>query len=293
MSLKISIIIPAKNEGERLKALLTDLIATYPNAEIIVVNDGSTDDTKSICEHFPIQTINQPYSLGNGAAIKAGARRATGDCLVFMDGDGQHQVKDIAPLLSRYQEGYDMVVGQRNKSAQANIFRYIANTFYNRIASWIVNQPVKDLTSGMRVVNAKKFKAFLFLLPNGFSAPSTSTIAFFRTGYAVNYCPIDVQQRDGKSHINPFSDGLRFFIILYKMTVLYSPLKIFIPLAFLHFTLGCINYGWSYWHDGRFTNMSALLLTGSIFILLMGVISEQITTLIYQNVALPKDNRNE
>lgn len=291
--MKVSIIIPAKNEARNLKLLLSELTQAYQNAEIIVINDGSTDDTQTILESLPIKHIHHKYSLGNGAAIKAGARVATGDCLVFMDGDGQHQVKDINRLLERYQEGYDMVVGTRTRDAQASFCRYIGNTIYNRIATWIVKHPVKDLTSGMRVVNAAKFKAFLFLLPNGFSAPSTITLAFFRSGYTVDYLPIDVKSRIGKSHLNPFSDGLRFFIILYKMTVLYSPLKVFVPLALLHFILGAINYSFTYFSDGRFTNMSAVLFSGSILILLMGVISEQITTLIYEHIKLPEDNPNE
>lgn len=291
--MKISIIIPAKNEASSLEALVNDIMDHYPDAEIIVINDGSSDNTQAILKALPIKTIEHPYSLGNGAAIKAGARLATGDCLLFMDGDGQHQATEIAPLLKKYSEGYDMVVGQRSKDAQASTFRYIGNAFYNTIASWVVNQPVKDLTSGMRLVNAQKFKAFLFLLPNGFSAPSTITMAFFRSGYTVAYCPITVKARIGKSHLNPLSDGIRFFIILYKMTVLYSPLKVFLPLALLHFLLGCLNYAMTYASDGRFTNMSAVLFSGSIFILLMGVISEQITTLLYQNVVSPKENNHE
>lgn len=282
--MNVSVIIPANNEGVALKGLLESLISTYPHFEIIVVNDGSTDDTQAIAEALPVTVINQPYSLGNGAAIKAGARRASGDILVFMDGDGQHQAADIADLLAKYVQGYDMVVGQRDRDSQASTHRYYANALYNWLASKIVNQPIKDLTSGFRVVNAHKFKEFLYLLPNGFSYPSTITMAFFRSGYTVGYLPIKVLRSQGKSHINLCTDGPKFLLILYKMTVLYSPLKVFIPIAFLHFILGIMNYGYTYVTQGRFTNMSGVLFSVSIIIFLIGLVSEQITVLMYQRV---------
>lgn len=278
---KISIIIPAKNEAPALKSLLPSLREIYPYEEIIVVNDGSTDDTAQVAIQYGATVIYHPYSLGNGASIKAGARKASGDILVFMDGDGQHMANDIPPLLAKYHEGYDLVVGSRDKAAQASLIRSIGNRIYNTLASIIVKHPVLDLTSGFRVVNAQKFKEFLHILPNGFSSSTTITMAFFRTGYLVTYLPISAKRRIGHSHLRPFADGIRFFIIIYKMTILYSPLKIFIPFAMLHFFAGMINYSYTYWSEGRFTNMSLLFFCASIIIFLIGLVSEQITTLIY------------
>lgn len=284
-SQKISIIIPAKNEENGLKSFLPLLREAYPDVEIIVVNDGSTDNTIDVAQKYGAKVISHPYSIGNGAAIKTGARIATGEIFIFMDADGQHQPQDIAKLMTTFQKGYDMVVGARDRSAQASWLRWCGNAFYNYLASAIVGQKVQDLTSGFRIVNAAKFKEFLYLLPNGFSSPSTITLAFFRTGYAVTYVQVLVKQRIGKSHLKPFTDGFRFLLIIYKMTILYSPLKIFLPVAFLHFVAGLTNYAYTYFTSGRFTNMSAVLLSASIIIFLIGLISEQITSLMYQQLS--------
>lgn len=277
----MSIIIPAKNEATTLAILLPELKKAYPDAEIIVVNDGSTDETKKIVEDNSAVLISHPYSIGNGGSIKSGARAATGEVLVFMDGDGQHQVSDIPKLLSKYAEGYDMVVGARDKASQASLLRWAGNSVYNILASHLVGHTISDLTSGFRAVNAKKFKEFLYLYPNGFSAPTTVTMAFFRSGYSVCYEPIVVKKRNGKSHLLPFRDGLRFLLIIYKITTLYSPLKVFLPFAVLHFFLGVINYIFTYSTQGRFTNMSAVMFSSSVIIFLIGLLCEQITTLMY------------
>lgn len=278
----ISIIIPAKNEAESLQYLLPEIKSAYPNSEIIVVNDGSEDNTSEICKRFSVKEIHNPYSKGNGAAIKSGARAAKGSVLVFMDGDGQHQVKDISKLLEKLFSGYDMVVGARQgSSSQANMARGLGNKVYNQLASWMVGRKVEDLTSGFRAVRAHRFKQFLYLYPNGFSYPTTSTMAFFKAGYSVCYQPIQAMKRKGKSHINLFKDGLRFLLIIFKIGTLYSPLKIFTPISLSFFLLGSSYYAYTFMMYSRFTNMSALLFTTSIIIFLMGLISEQITTLIY------------
>lgn len=278
----ISIILPARNEEEGLRKLLPSLVELYPGAEIIVVNDGSADETSSLCKNFNVKVIDRPCCMGNGAAVKAGARLAVGDILVFMDADGQHRPEDIKKLLEKIAQGYDMVVGARSSSSQATFGRLCANTFYNWFASLMVGQKVADLTSGFRAVRADKFREFLYLLPNGFSYPTTCTMAFFRSGYPVGYVPVTVEKRIGNSHIRIFRDGVRFLLILFKIGSLYSPLKIFFPLSAITFFLGLMLYLYTFLTIGRFTNMSALLFTTSITIFLMGLVSEQITMLMYQ-----------
>jgi glycosyltransferase involved in cell wall biosynthesis len=216
-----------------------------------------------------------------GAAIKTGARHASGDILLFMDADGQHQPEDAARLIDAVKGNHDMAVGMRSPHAQANIFRRLANAFYNWLASRIVGHEVRDLTSGMRAVRADLFREFLYLLPNGFSYPTTITMVFFRAGYKVTYEPIDVKKRVGKSHLRLLHDGFRFMVIIFKIGTLYSPLKLFTPLAGMIFLLGMGYYGYTYVTDGRFTNMSALLLTLSVLTFLIGLVSEQVTTVLY------------
>lgn len=278
----ISIILPAKNEAESLKTLLPRLRQAQQGAEIIVVDDGSTDGTRQLCADHGVTCLPSPYSMGNGAAIKRGARAASGDVLVFMDADGQHDPSDIAGLLSRLAEGYDMVVGARDWEGQAGLGRGIANTFYNWLASWMTGYRVADLTSGFRAVRADKFREFLYLLPNGFSYPTTSTMAFFRSAYAVTYLPIPVAARIGKSHIRPIRDGLRFLLIIFRIGTLYSPLKLFAPVSLVFFLTGFCYYLHTYLTAGRFTNMSMLLFSASVIIFLIGLISEQITALTYR-----------
>ena len=255
----ISIILPAKNEAAALVELLPRLRAAQPQAQIIVVNDGSTDGTAEVCAIAGVQVLTQPYSMGNGAAIKRGARAAKGDVLVFMDADGQHDPADIARLLDKLDQGYDMAVGSRDWSGQAGVGRGVANTIYNRLASWMTGFQVRDLTSGFRAVRADKFREFIHLLPNGFSYPTTSTMAFFRSAYAVAYEPIVVAKRVGKSHIRPLRDGLRFLLIIFKIATLYSPLKLFVPASAMFFLLGTANYAYTFLKFGRLTNMSTLM----------------------------------
>ncbi len=283
MAQTLSIIIPAKNEQQGLAALLPKLRALYPTSEIIVVDDGSTDDTVDVCKANQVRVISHAYSMGNGAAVKTGARAASGDRLTFMDADGQHDPEDIARLLEKLDEGFEMVVGARSSDSQASIGRWLGNSVYNRLASWVVGAKISDLTSGFRAVYTQKFCEFLDLLPNGFSYPTTITMAFFRSGYGVGYVPIRANARggNGKSHIRLLTDGTRFFLIIFRVGTLYSPLKIFFPVSLAHFLIGVTYYAYTYVTYGRFTNMSALLLIVSVLIFLIGLVSEQITMLLY------------
>ncbi|OJY90783.1 MAG: glycosyl transferase [Lysobacterales bacterium 63-13] len=278
----ISIVLPAKNEAAALTHVLPALRSSHPEAEIIVVDDGSTDDTAEICHQNGVKSLRQPYSMGNGAAIKRGARAASGETIVFMDADGQHDPALISRLLSRIDEGFDMVVGARDWSGQAGVSRGLANALYNWLASHMTGFEVKDLTSGFRAVRADKFREFLHLLPNGFSYPTTCTMAFFRSAYAVAYEPIPVAKRVGKSHIKPIRDGLRFLLIIFKIATLYSPLRLFVPISTLFFVLGLAYYGFTFATQHRFTNMSLLLFSAAVIIFLIGLISEQITALTYR-----------
>lgn len=280
--MKISIVLPAKNESTAVGATVRRIRTLIPQAEILVINDDSEDDTAAIAEAASARVLHHPYGKGNGAAIKTGARSATGDIIVFMDADGQHDPADIPRLLEAINKGHDMVVGARQKGSQASMGRGLANGVYNRLASWMTGHRVEDLTSGFRAVRTDKFREFLYLLPNGFSYPTTSTMAFFRAGYSVSYVPIHAAKRVGKSHIKLLHDGTRFLLIIFKIGTLFSPLKIFGPVALVMFALASAWYGWTWWHEGRFTNMSALLYTGSVMVFLMGLISEQITALMYK-----------
>lgn len=281
--MKVSIVLPAKNESAAIGQTLAQIQQLQLAHEIIVVNDGSTDQTKQVAESAGAKVVTHPYSKGNGAAIKTGARTATGDIIVFMDADGQHDPNDISRLIEKIEQGYDLVVGARQKGSQASVGRGIANSLYNNLATYMTEHPVEDLTSGFRAVRADKFREFLYLLPNGFSYPTTSTMAFFRAGYSVTYVPIHAAKRIGKSHIQPMKDGVRFFLIIFKIATLFSPLKMFLPIAVILFMMATGWYGYTLWDAGRFTNMSALLYTGSIMIFLMGLISEQITALMYKD----------
>ncbi len=280
---KISIILPAKNESASLKKILQELTTLYKDEEIIVVNDGSTDNTLEVCSEFDINIITHPYSKGNGASIKSGARKASGDFLVFMDADGQHEPSEISNLIECLNNGYDMVVGARERKTHASFPRYIANTLYNKLATYMSGHKIIDLTSGFRAVKADIFKKYLYLLPNGFSYPTSITMALFRSGYSINYLPISCNKREGKSHIKLIKDGFRFLLIIFRITSLYSPLKIFIPLSLLFFFTGTFYYFYTYFFQGRFTNMSTLLLIISVLIFLFGLLSEQLTVLMYSN----------
>jgi glycosyltransferase involved in cell wall biosynthesis len=280
---KISVIIPAKNEADSLSRLLPEIRKILPESEIILVNDGSTDNTSSIAQDFVNHIIHHPHSLGNGAAIKAGARIASREYLLFMDADGQHKPDDIPLLVETISRGYTMVVGARHPSTHANILRKLANSIYNNIASYLTGQKIKDLTSGFRIVRANEFRKFIYLLPNGFSYPTTITMALSRNGQSLTYVEIHAKKREGGSHINPIRDGIRFLLIIFKISALYSPLKIFAPTSFLCFAVGFSYYLYTYLTDGRFTNMGILLFITALIIFMIGLLSEQITTLLYTN----------
>ena len=275
----LSIILPCLNEGASLIELLHKLRKLYPDAEIIVVDDGSTP---AVVADPSIRVIRHPHRIGNGAAIKTGARNANGDILVMMDADGQHNPDDIGRFLETLSEGHDMVVGAREVSTHASIGRRIANNLYNFLASLLTGYSIKDLTSGFRAVHSRPFRNFLYLLPNGFSYPTTSTMAFFRCGYSVAYIPIKARARTGKSKIRLLKDGVKFFVIILRIGTLFSPMRFFLPLSAALFIVASLVYGYTFASSHRFTNMSAVLYLSSLFTFIFGIVSEQISALHYR-----------
>ncbi|MGB5165113.1 MAG: glycosyltransferase family 2 protein [Woeseiaceae bacterium] len=278
---KLSIIIPAKNEAAAIGQVVAKATSSFPDAEVIVVNDGSSDDTALVAAAAGATVITHPESLGNGAAIKSGARAASGDVLAMMDADGQHDAGELGGLLEKLEQGYDMAIGARNAGSHANVGRLFANGLYNSIATMLSGKKIPDLTSGFRAVRADKFRQFLYLLPNGFSYPTTITMAFLRSGYPVCFEPIPAAKREGKSHIRPLRDGVRFFVIIFKIATLYAPLKIFLPISGLFFATGLGWYVYTFATAARFTNMSMLLFSAAVIVFLIGLISEQITALTF------------
>ena len=273
---KISIIIPAFNEAQAIGSIVSRILELYPEFEVLVVNDGSTDDTGVIARDAGAHVYSHPYNVGNGAAIKSGIRNASGEILVFMDGDLQHNPEDIGELL-QYLPDYDMVVGARSSRDQASLGRAAGNKIYNLLASYVAKFQVSDLTSGFRAVKSNIARSFLYLLPNTYSYPTTLTLGVLRSGRSVKYIPIKIHSRKmGKSNISIFRDGVRFFMIISRICTLYSPMRIFLPVSFMLFLLGLINYIYTFIYQGRFTNMSALLFVASIIIFMMSLVSEQI-----------------
>ena len=281
--MRLSIIIPAKNESAAIGKVVEKVLARCEDAEVLVVDDGSDDDTASVAREAGATVVSHPESMGNGAAVKAGARAASGEVLVFLDGDGQHDPDDIPRLLEKLDEGYAMAVGARSSAkSHANAARLAANGLYNRIASAVTGHRIPDLTSGFRAVRAEHFRKYLYLLPNGFSYPTTITMALMRAGLPVAFVPIEAAKRLGRSHIRPLRDGIRFLVIIFKIATLYSPLKLFLPASAVFFVTGLGYYAYTFATQGRFTNMSLLLFSAAVIIFLIGLVSEQITALNYK-----------
>jgi len=278
----ISIIIPAYDEEETIGEVIKEIKELYPEFEIIVINDGSGDNTAQVAKETGALVYSHPYNIGNGAAIKSGIRFASGKILVLMDGDGQHDPEEIGKMLEYFPD-HDMVVGARPKGHQASWGRALANKLYNWLASYVAKFPIQDLTSGFRAIKADIAHNFLYLLPNTYSYPTMLTLGILRSGRSLKYLPINVEKRrKGNSKIKIFQDGIRFFLIITKICALYSPLRIFLPVSFMMFCLGLGYYLYTYFTSGRFTNMSALLFTTSILIFMMGLISEQICQMRFE-----------
>ncbi len=282
MESTLSIVIPVKNEREEIGPLIRQIRQEVgPSAELILVDDGSTDGSGALAAQAGAKVLTQPCGIGNGAAVKRGIREASGEWILLMDGDGQHDPEDIPRILA-LADRYDMVVGARSLAGQAGIGRAIANGIYNRLASYVTEQKVQDLTSGFRLFRKADVLPFLPLLPNQFSYPATLTLAFLRSGHSVGFVPITAHRRVGRSKLNLWRDGVRFLLIILKIATLYAPLRIFLPVSIGFFGLGVGYYAYTFWTAHRFTNMAALLMTTGVLVFLMGLIAESIAELRFQ-----------
>jgi glycosyltransferase involved in cell wall biosynthesis len=282
---RISVIIPALNEGlvigKVVKQIQTVVNTLDKNHEIIVIDDGSTDNTAEQAREAGAVVIQHPYNIGNGASVKSGIRRARGQILVTIDGDGQHDPNDIPKLVNRI-GAYDMIVGSRNRDSDTAAHRDLANMIFNSLASYVSERKIEDLTSGFRAVKAHIARQFVYLLPNKFSYPSTITLSVVRAGYSLGYESIKFAGRDKKtkSKIKPLQDGLRFLMIILKIAVFYAPLKIFVPLSIFIFLLG-VGYGLMriFVLNAPYGQTSALLMSTAALTFLVGLVSEQIAQL--------------
>ena len=275
--MRISVVIPAFNEESVIGDMVRDVRDVLPKAELIVVDDGSSDETATKAEAAGAKVVRHPYNKGNGAAVRTGLLAVTGDIVVMMDGDGQHDAADIPKFLELFPE-YDMVVGARSRESQAGWFRNLGNWLYNSLASYMTSFRVEDLTSGFRAFKRERILPLVHLFPNGFSYPTTSTLAMLKAGANLKYIPIRVAERVGKSKVRLLYDGSRFFLIILKLVTLFSPMRIFLPISSF---IGILGIGWSCYtlYHHTFTNMAALLIIVSVLIFLMGLIAEQLSAI--------------
>lgn len=278
---EVTILLPAYNEEQSIGATIRHIKELHPDFEILVVNDGSSDNTETEARNAGARVYSHPYNIGNGAAVKTGLRHAAGEWVVMMDADGQHDPDDISRLLE-HRETFDMVVGARTKDSDTSAHRDLANKIYNWFASYVTNFRIEDLTSGFRLFRADIVRQFLYLLPNTFSYPSTITLSYLRSGISIRYVQIQTKARQGKSKIKLIRDGTRFFLIITKIATLFAPLRVFLPVSMGLFITGLGYYLYTYFSMHAFTNMSMLLFTASLMIFMMGLISEQIAQMRYE-----------
>jgi glycosyltransferase involved in cell wall biosynthesis len=276
-----SVIVPACNEAASIGPLVTGLRAAAAWREILVVDDGSGDDTAAQACAAGARVIRHPYNKGNGAAVKTGIRQATGDFVLIIDGDGQHRPSD-APRLVAHLNEYELVVAARSRHTHATMARRMGNAVLNWTASYLAERPIPDLTCGFRAARRSRLLEFIHLLPNGFSTPTTTTLAFIKAGYNVWFEPIDADARSGTSKIRLSSDGVGFLLILLKVIAIFSPMRIFLPVSGLAFLVGA-GYGvWTIFTQSHVTNSSVLLVLMSVVIFLVGLVSEQISSLRFE-----------
>ncbi len=276
-----SIVIPAYNEADAIGRVVSTLAAAGRWHEIIVVDDASSDGTASKAAAAGARVVRHPYNKGNGAAVKSGIRAAGGEYILIIDADGQHPPEEALRLVCRLGE-FDLVVGARSPATQANLARRIGNDLLNRLAGYLAQHDIPDLTSGFRAARAECLREFIHLLPNKFSTPTTTTLAFLKAGYNVAFEPIDAEQRSGQSKIRLASDGAKFSLIILKVVTIFSPLRVFLPISVASFVLGAGYAGWTMFTQSHVTNSSVLLIVLAVIIFLVGLVSEQIAALRFE-----------
>lgn len=274
----MSVVIPAFDEASTIGVVVQALRSAGSWREVLVVDDGSVDETAIVAATAGAHVITHPYNKGNGAAVKTGIRHASGEYVLIIDADGQHSAADAMRLVGFLGE-YDLVVGARAGTGQASAARHVGNNVLNWIASYLTGRPIPDLTSGLRAARTSGLREFLHLLPNGFSTPTTTTLSFIKAGYSVRFEPIAVAPRLGRSKIRFVSDGAKFFLILLKVVTVFSPLRIFLPIAGAAFALGAAYAVWTAVTQHHITNSSVLLILLAVVIFLVGLVSEQISTM--------------
>jgi glycosyltransferase involved in cell wall biosynthesis len=277
----VSIVIPAFNESDAIADVIDTLRGAASWREIIVVDDGSSDDTAERATAAGATVVRLPYNMGNGAAVKNGIRRASGEYILIVDADGQHPPEDALRLVARLGH-YDLVIGARSAETQATQARRAGNGALNHLASYLTGRDIPDLTSGFRGARAAALREFLHLLPNGFSTPTTTTLAFMKAGYSVTFEPIHARQRSGQSKIRLARDGAKFLVIIFKIVTLFSPLRIFLPLSLAAFFLGAAYALWTIATQSHVTNSSVLLILFAVVVFLVGLVSEQISALRFE-----------
>ena len=274
----VSVVIPALNEAAAIAEVVRQLSGTAAWAEILVVDDGSSDDTAARATAAGARVLRHPYTKGNGAAVKTGIRAASGEYLLIMDGDGQHPPSDAVRLASRLGE-YDLVVGARAPGTQAGLTRRAGNAVLNGLASFLTEREIPDLTSGFRAARRECLLEFLHLLPNGFSTPTTTTMAFVRAGYNVAFEPVDARQRVGESKIRLSRDGPKFLLIMMRVMTIFSPLRIFLPIAVVSFLAGAAYALYTIIEQGKIPNGAVLLIMFAVIVFLVGLVSDQVAAL--------------
>jgi len=276
-----SIVIPAFNEAPAIGSLVAALRGDAAWHEIIVVDDGSSDATADRAREAGAVVVRHPYNKGNGAAVKTGIRQATGEFVLIVDGDGQHRAADAARLVSCL-GAYDLVIGARATGTQATHARRLGNAALNGLASYLTGRKVPDLTSGFRGARRAHLREFLHLLPNGFSTPTTTTLAFIKAGYNVHFEPIEADARVGESKIRLARDGAKFLLIVLKIVTLFSPLRVFLPISLAAFFIGAGYAAWTIATQSHVTNSSVLLIMLAVIVFLVGLVSEQIAALRFE-----------
>ena len=277
----VSVVIPAFDEGAAIAGIVSALCDAGGWREIIVVDDGSTDGTDAAARGAGATVLRHPYNKGNGAAVKTGIRAAAGEYVLIIDGDGQHRPADAVRLVRRLGE-YDLVVGARAGSTQATRARRLGNSLLNWLAGYLAGRPIPDLTSGFRAARRSCLREFLHLLPNGFSTPTTTTLAFIKAGYNVGFEPVEAATRVGSSKIRLARDGAKFFLIILRIVTIFSPLRVFLPVSLAAFAIGVGYALWTVITQAHITNSSVLLIMLAVVVFLVGLVSEQIAALRFE-----------